>query len=112
MGVSLAAPTTMYPQHLNPQPAAIADAPFRRALIQAIDRQSLVDTLLSGQSQVADSFISPGEAEYQPTLSAVVKYGYDPAAATRGIEEMGFSKGADGVFRALPARSSHWRSAR
>src|SRR5205814_2238535 len=40
----------MFPQLLNPTPAAITDARFRRALLNATDRQAIVDSLMPGFS--------------------------------------------------------------
>jgi peptide/nickel transport system substrate-binding protein len=56
----------MYPQFVNPQPAVVADVRFRRALISAIDRQEIVDTLIAGLSPVAHSILSPGQPRYEP----------------------------------------------
>src|SRR5262249_20232430 len=49
----------LYPQFMNPTPAVVADAQFRRALISGIDRQQLVDGIEFGHAPIADSPISP-----------------------------------------------------
>jgi ABC-type transport system substrate-binding protein len=38
--------TGLWPQFINPDPPAVADVRFRRAILQAIDRQQIVDTFL------------------------------------------------------------------
>ena len=36
---------TVFPQLLNPEPAVVSDARFRRAILQAIDQQAMVDSI-------------------------------------------------------------------
>ncbi len=102
----------IYPQLINPtQPAEIVDVRFRRAVLQAIDRQALVDTLMRGQSSIAHIFLNPNEPEYREIESSVVRYDYDPRAAVQLIEELGYSRGADGMFaRAGQPLSTHFQS--
>jgi peptide/nickel transport system substrate-binding protein len=88
----------MYPQFINPRPALVGDARFRRALLHGLDRQELVDTLMSGLTTVADVFISPTQPEYAAVQSSVVRYPYDPAKAAQQIVELGYVRGADGLF--------------
>ena len=88
-----------YPQFLNPSPPLVADVRFRRALLQGLDRQAMVESILYGQSQVAHSYVSPMDPEYRDIESSIVRYEYDTRRATEGIEALGYSKGADGTFR-------------
>src|SRR6185436_4781685 len=44
--------TVVFPQLAYTNPPIVADARFRRALVTAIDRQELVDTLMFGLSSV------------------------------------------------------------
>lgn len=79
--------TALYPQHVNPNPAAIADARFRRALMHALNRQELVDELQHGLTVVAHSMISPNRHEYRDVEQSIVRYDYDPrrnVAVARG----------------------------
>ncbi len=89
----------IYPQFINPSPAIILDPQFRKALLQGIDRAQLVDELALGLTAVADAIVSPRDAEYPRIEPRIVKYGYDPRAAMRGLEELGFTRGPDGMFR-------------
>src|SRR5581483_9292876 len=66
----------LYPQFLNPTPPIVADPQFRRALISAIDRQQLVDSIEAGQTVVAPSPISPHYAGYTDIDPSIVKYPY------------------------------------
>jgi peptide/nickel transport system substrate-binding protein len=90
----------IYPQFINPNPAVITDVRFRRALMHAIDRQQLVDTLQFGLVPVAHSILSPGQTQYRDIEDRnVVRYEYDPRRAVQLIEEIGYTRGADGIFR-------------
>ncbi len=90
----------MYPQFMPPTPPIMGDVRFRRALLQSIDRQALVDNLMGGQSSVAHTTIlRPTEPEYKEVESSIVRYEYEPRAAAEAIEGLGFSKGADGFYR-------------
>jgi peptide/nickel transport system substrate-binding protein len=87
-----------YPQLLNPNPPIIADVRFRRALLEAIDRQQIVDTLMAGQSTIAHTFISPDDAAYRAVEAGLMRYAYDPTRAAQGISALGYARGPDGGF--------------
>lgn len=88
-----------YPQFINPTPPIIAELQFRRAMVHALDRQQMVDTLQFGLTSIGHTFISPREKEYSEIEGSIVKYDYDPRRATQMIEALGYSKGPDGFFR-------------
>lgn len=88
----------MNPQFLHGLPI-ISNLQFRRALMHAMDRQSMVDTLQYGITPVAHVYISPSNPVYKETETSIVKYDYDPRRAVQMIEELELRKGADGVFR-------------
>jgi peptide/nickel transport system substrate-binding protein len=73
----------IFPQFINPSPAAIGDLRVRRALLHAIDRQQMVDTIQSGVVTVAHSFINPKHPEFPNADQYVVKYDYDLRRAAR-----------------------------
>ncbi len=89
----------LFPQFVNPQPAVVADVRFRRALLHAMDRQAMVDTLAAGLSPVPHSFMSPDQPQYQEIEARLPRYDYDPRRAAEMIEELGYRKGSDGVYR-------------
>jgi len=89
----------IYPQFLNTTPAIVGDARMRRALLHAIDRQELADTVAHGLVPVAHTFVSPEEAMYKGVESSIVKYDYDPRRSTQLIDELGYSRGSDGMYR-------------
>jgi peptide/nickel transport system substrate-binding protein len=103
-------PLTLFPQLINPQPAVLSDVRFRRALYHAIDRQEIVDSIMAGRAGIAHGILwKPGDREYPDIESSIVRYPYDPARAARLIEEIGYSKGADGFYQEPPGRASGGR---
>lgn len=89
----------LYPQAINPNPPVMLDVRFRRALVHAIDRQQMGDALMLGFTSVAHSPVAPGQPEYSAIEGSVVRYEYDVRRATQLIEDLGFTKGPDGLFR-------------
>lgn len=90
----------IYPQFVNANPAVVTVPQFRRALLHAIDRQQMAESIQAGLVPVADSVISPNLAISKDIEAGVVKYGYDPRRASQLIEGLGYARGPDGVFRA------------
>jgi peptide/nickel transport system substrate-binding protein len=72
----------------------LADLRVRRALLLAIDRQTITRRLFDGLLPVADSFVAPNDLGFDPTAR---KYPYDPAAAAALLTEAGFRPGPDGI---------------
>ena len=89
----------VYPQFLDPSPSAVADPQFRRALLTAIDRQQIVQSIQAGLVPVADGNISPNNPRYAEIQAGIVRYAYDPRLAAQLLVESGYTKGPDGVFR-------------
>jgi peptide/nickel transport system substrate-binding protein len=82
----------------NPNPAIIGNVQFRRALLYGTDRQQMADTLQGGMTTVAHSLL-PDQPQYREAAAQIVRYDYDPRRATQLLEELGYGKGGDGVFR-------------
>jgi ABC-type transport system substrate-binding protein len=68
-------------------------------MVQAMDRQGMVDTLMQGQSTVAESFLNPGFAGHDIVDPYIVHYPYDQRAAQQAIASLGYTRGSDGIFR-------------
>src|SRR5207253_8088917 len=88
-----------YPQFVDPQPPVVLNVQFRKALLFAIDRQAMVDTLMYSLVPIANGPLDPDSREFKATESSLVRYPYDPQRATQLIEGIGYAKGADGMFR-------------
>src|SRR5438093_12635520 len=67
-----------YPQLLTPNPAVIGDVRFRRALLHALDRQGMSDSLQAGQAPVAHGWLEIGDPQYRDVEPSIVKYDFDP----------------------------------
>jgi peptide/nickel transport system substrate-binding protein len=88
-----------FPQYLNPNPAVIADAQFRRALSHATERQAYADSLQNGLVPEAQVFLGPNEAGFAEFQPFVTKYEFDPRKTAQMIEALGFTRGSDNFFR-------------
>jgi peptide/nickel transport system substrate-binding protein len=80
--------TLVYLNQQNPNLPFFKEAPVRQALLYALDRQALVDTILNGQGLVAHSPILPGTWAYDPEVKA---YGTDPERARQLLDEAGWT---------------------
>lgn len=89
----------IFPQFIDPNPAVILDVRFRRALLHAIDRQQLADTFQGGLVPVAHSFLNPGQPQYAEIEARLPRYDYDARKAADMIEDVGYRKGPDGLYR-------------
>lgn len=71
-----------------------AEAPFlqeevvRKAILQSINRQWIIDNLLQGQGIVADGVIFPDSWAYYSNLKSIA---YDPDIAIRDLKEAGWA---------------------
>jgi len=89
----------IFPQFIDPNPRVLLEPNFRRALLLAIDRQSLVDNLQYGQTQVAHMHLLPDNPMFKYVDARIVKYPFDPWRATQLIEGLGYTRASDGVLR-------------
>jgi peptide/nickel transport system substrate-binding protein len=100
LGGTLAGVLPIYPQFIDPDPPVVANVQFRRALLMAIDRQELTDTLNNGLGPVAHSWVQPDQPEGRAIEGRISRYAYDPRAAMQMIEALGFTRGADSMYQA------------
>jgi peptide/nickel transport system substrate-binding protein len=73
------------------------DVRVRRALTMAIDRQAIVDGIVYGYGEVANSTVPPFYWQYDEQAGADL--GYDPEGARRLLAEAGWTPGPDGILR-------------
>src|SRR5437763_5179882 len=76
-------------QFINTSPTVVTQLQFRKAMIEALDRQQLTDSIFSGQSMVANSFVLPNTPMYNLVEPGIVKYSYDLRDATQLVEGLG-----------------------
>ncbi|MEV0248932.1 ABC transporter substrate-binding protein [Nocardia sp. NPDC050712] len=72
----------------------LADAAVRSALLTAIDRKEIVDTVLGPQYKVASSTLASKTPAYTDLST---KLGHDVAATGRILEQAGWVPGGDGI---------------
>lgn len=86
-------------QYRDPLPPPSRDVRVRQAMIQALDRQLLVDALLLGLTTPADMYLAPNDAAFSAADRAIRKYPYDANRAGALFQEAGWVRGPDGVMR-------------
>jgi peptide/nickel transport system substrate-binding protein len=89
----------IWPQLYYTNPLVIQDLQFRRAMMHAMNRQEMVETLQGGLTAVMHSVFYPGQPQFEAIDRSVSKYEYDPRRAVQMIEGLGYTKGSDGLFR-------------
>jgi peptide/nickel transport system substrate-binding protein len=74
----------------------LADVRVRRALLMAMDRQTLVEKLFHGVQPVAATWVNPLSPNYDPAIPVVT---YDLQGAKALLKQAGWTPGADGICR-------------
>jgi peptide/nickel transport system substrate-binding protein len=82
----------------NPSHEWFKDIRVRQALLHAVDREKMVQTLFAGQLQVAHFMMSPKDPAFPDAYRRASKYGYDPAKARQLLSDAGWKPGPDGVL--------------
>ncbi len=77
----------------NPEKTFLAEPAVRKALLFALNRQRMIDTILSGQAILANGPILPGSWAF---VDGVESYAFNLDEAIRLIREAGFEIPADG----------------
>jgi ABC-type transport system substrate-binding protein len=76
----------------------VGNVQFREALLRAIDRQGMVETVLYGMSSIPHAWLNPTEGQYWYIHDVVPHYDYDPRRSEQMITSLGYTKRADGFF--------------
>jgi peptide/nickel transport system substrate-binding protein len=87
-------------QYRDPRPPPSRDVRVRQALLHALDRSLLVETLLHGLSGPADMYIASNDSAFREADRVIAKYPFDPNRATVLLREAGWTRADDGVLRA------------
>jgi peptide/nickel transport system substrate-binding protein len=77
-------------------PRDLLDVRVRRALLHAVDRKAIVDTLFDGTAPISDVFMPPDDLRWDWVKDAVTTYAYDPRRAEDLLGQAGWRRGADG----------------
>jgi peptide/nickel transport system substrate-binding protein len=81
---------------LNLDNPVLADRRVRRALLMALDRQTMLHQIFQDKQVVANGPVNPLDWVFDPGLPTVP---YDPDKAGALLDEVGWAKGSDGVRR-------------
>lgn len=77
----------------------LADLRVRQALLLAIDRTTMADTIYPGHGIVADFYIPPTDIKREWVKDAEIHYPYDVRRAHELLGQVGWRREADGVYR-------------
>lgn len=88
----------MFPQQLSPSLPALKEPRFRKALLYLLDREEMNQTIMGGKSAVSHTHLTPAVPDYDVIQTSVVKYSFDPRTATELLEELGYRRGASGMW--------------
>jgi ABC-type transport system substrate-binding protein len=90
--------------NLRPNHPELRDVRVRRALLAAIDRQTLVRVVLGGDGEVADALVPPTSWAYDGEAARVIAF--DRSAAVKQLQAAGWSK-IDGAWAAPRAKAPY-----
>jgi peptide/nickel transport system substrate-binding protein len=77
---------------------AVTDPRVRRALLHAVDRQGLVDTVNEGLGAIADTQVATSDAIFPDLDRLLTKAPYDPARASALLAEAGWRRDQAGTL--------------
>jgi peptide/nickel transport system substrate-binding protein len=80
------------------RPAALIDARVRKALMYSVDKQELSQTLFEGEGILTDTPIPTTSLAFPDVDRAATKYPHDVHRAEQLMGEVGYVRGADGVW--------------
>jgi peptide/nickel transport system substrate-binding protein len=91
-------------------PREILDVRLRRALLTAIDRQAMSETLFDGLAPISDSIIPPSDVKWDWVRDVATTYPYDQRRASEQLASFGWQRGADGLWTSAgePVATSLW----
>jgi len=80
------------------QPAEMTDVRVRRAILHSWDKKEVFEAVTAGHGLLSDTFTSPNQT-YQPQVDReLMKYPTDPRRVEQLLSEVGYTRGADGMF--------------
>jgi len=87
-------------QYRDPAAPWASDSRVRQGMLYLLDRQALVDSVVSGLSTVGDSALLPSDPAY-PLLQqkGLPRFPFDRAQGERLLDAAGWPRGADGIRR-------------
>lgn len=86
------------------QPGDLRDVRLRQALLLAINREELTQSLQGKYGGVANSWVHPSFAYYPQVKDTITEYPFDPRRAIALLAEVGWTPGTDGILQKAGAR--------
>ncbi len=84
------------PEYASPRD--LLDVRVRRALLYAIDRKSIVDTIFDGVAPISNVYMPQDDYRWEWVKDVVVSYDHDPRRAQELLSQAGWTLGADGQW--------------
>src|SRR5207249_3081497 len=79
-------------------PAVLLDVRARRATAHALDRSALALAILGDQSMAAETIVPASSRLSAAADQVAARQPYDPRRVEQLMQEVGYARGADGVF--------------
>ncbi|MFC7625954.1 ABC transporter substrate-binding protein [Microlunatus sp. GCM10028923] len=76
---------------------ALKDPVLRKAIMMAIDRETLFDRVLHGLGKLGETEMPTVYPQYYGFAPGTEAYPYDAAAANKALDDAGYAKGPDGI---------------
>ncbi|MPZ16008.1 MAG: hypothetical protein GEU73_16565, partial [Chloroflexi bacterium] len=86
------------------QPADLRDVRFRQALLVAMNREELTQSLQGEYGEVAHSWVYSRSALYPQVRDVILEYSFDPGRASALLADLGWTPGPDGVLQRAEQR--------
>jgi peptide/nickel transport system substrate-binding protein len=80
------------------RPTTLLDVRVRKALAHSVDKQELNSALFEGEGILTESPIPPTSAYFAEVDRVAAKYPYDVRRTAQLMAEVGYARGADGVW--------------
>ncbi len=79
-------------------PRDLLDVRVRRALLHAIDRKSIVDTIFDGAAPISHVYLPQDDYRWDWVKDVAAVYDHDPRRAQELLSQAGWTMGADGLW--------------
>ena len=96
LGGALAGVLPIYPQFIDPDPPIVANPQFRRAMLMAIDRQTIGDAVYGTTAPEADALVPRDDPRFGWMKDSITSYPYDQRQALEQLAAGGWQRGPDG----------------
>ena len=89
------------------QPKALLDPRVLQALFRAVDRSTISEAISQGKAPPGDGVVPPFYDIFKELGPSMPAYPYDLAGAQRALQDLGWTRGQDGVLRNAQGEEFH-----